>query len=63
LSAEEKTTLKASFDDLTSDTARTPSAANRFQTLVNKISPVARETIKKIIVTVATDAVKKFIGL
>jgi hypothetical protein len=63
LSAEEKATLKGTFDDLTSDTARTPLAANRFKTLVSKLSPVAGEVVKKIIVTIATEAAKKYSGL
>ena len=39
LSAEEKTTLKGTLDDLTSDTARTPLAASRFKKFVSKIGP------------------------
>jgi hypothetical protein len=63
LSAEEKTTLKASFDDLTSDTARTPMAAKRFKKLLSKIGPAAGDTLKQIIVSVASEAAKKLIGL
>lgn len=63
LTAEEKTTLKGTFDDLTSDTARTPLAANRFKTFVSKIGPVAGDALKNIIVTVATETAKKYMGL
>jgi len=63
LSAEEKSTLKGTFDDLTSDTARTPLAANRFRKIVNKIGPVAGGVLQKIIETVATEAAKKAMGL
>jgi hypothetical protein len=63
LSAEEKKQLKATFDDLTSDTARTPLAANRFKKFVSKIGPVAGDVLTKIIVDFATEAVKKYMGL
>src|ERR1700736_2908200 len=56
LSAEEKTALKGTFDDLTSDTPRTPVAANRFKKLIAKIEPVAGSVLQKIIETVATEA-------
>lgn len=59
LSAEEKTALKATFDDLTSDTARTPLAANRFKNFVTKLGPVAGDALAKIIVNVATEAAKR----
>jgi hypothetical protein len=55
--------LKATFDDLTSDTARTPLAANRFKKFVSKIGPVAGDVLTKIIVDFATEAVKKYMGL
>jgi hypothetical protein len=63
LSAEEKTTLKASFDDLTGDTARTPVAAERFKKLLSKIGPAAGDTLKQIIVSVASEAAKRSMGL
>jgi hypothetical protein len=63
LTPEEKLALKGTFDDLTSDTARTPVAANRFNSLVKKIGPVAGGVLKQIFVSVATEAAKKSIGL
>jgi hypothetical protein len=63
LNAEEKVALKGTFGDLTSDTARTPVAANRFNNLVKKIGPVAGGVLKQIVVSVATEAAKKSIGL
>jgi hypothetical protein len=63
LSAEEKTTLKNTFNDLTSDTARTPVAANRFKKFLGKIGPLGGTVLLKIIETVASDTAKKYLGL
>jgi len=63
LSTEEKATLKGTFEDLTSDSARTPLAANRFRKLVSKIGPAAGDALAKIMVNVVTEAAKRFIGL
>lgn len=62
LTLEEKAMLKATFDDLTTDTAKTPLAASRFKRIVSKIGPAAGDIIKKIIVSVATEAAKKGAG-
>ena len=63
LSAEEKRTLKRTFDDLTSDTARTLPAANRFKQFVAKIGPVAGDTLKQILVSVVSETARKSMGL
>lgn len=63
LSLEEKATLKATFDDLAIDSARTPLAANHFKKFMAKIGPVAGGVLQKIIETVATEAAKKSMGL
>jgi hypothetical protein len=63
LNAEEKTALKATFSDLTVDTPRTELAAHRFKNLLSKIAPSAGEALKNIIVTIATEAAKKGMGL
>ncbi|MGD1094250.1 MAG: DUF2321 domain-containing protein [Bryobacteraceae bacterium] len=63
LNAEEKLALKGTFDDLTSDTARTPVAATRFNKLIMKIGPAAGDALKQIMVTVATATAKKYMGL
>jgi hypothetical protein len=63
LSAEEKTVLKATFDDLMSDTARTPLAANRFKTFVSKIGAVEGDVLKSILESVITQAAKKSMDL
>jgi hypothetical protein len=63
LSPEEKTALKGTFDDLTSDTAKTPLAASRFKKFMGKISPGAEGVFKKFLETVATEAAKKMMGL
>ena len=63
LSTEEKTALKSTFDDLTTDTVRTPLAASRFKKAMSKIGPVAGGILQKIIETVVTEAAKKQLGL
>jgi hypothetical protein len=59
LSSEEKIALKNTFDDLISDTARTPVAANRFSKLTSKVGPVAGAILQKLVETIATEAAKK----
>ncbi len=63
LTPEEKVALKETFDDMTSDTVRTPVAASRFRKFMSKIGPVAAGVLQKIVETVATEAAKKSIGL
>jgi hypothetical protein len=63
LTAEEKEALKATFDDLTVETARTGLAVSRFQKLLRKISPGVGDTLKKIITDVAVEAVRKSMGV
>jgi hypothetical protein len=63
LTAEERTSLKGTFDDLASDTARTPLATSRFRKLLEKIGPAAGKGLLQIVVSVATDEVKKQLGL
>lgn len=60
LSAGDKTALKATFDDLISDTARTPLAANRFKKLITKLGPVAGDALIKLAVNFATEAAKRY---
>jgi hypothetical protein len=47
LSPEDKAELKASFDELTTDTAQTHLAASRFNRIVNTMAPVAKETVAR----------------
>lgn len=63
LSADEKATLKKSFDDLTADTPRTPVAATRLKKIVAQAGPVAGKVLSKIIVNFATEAAMKLTGL
>jgi hypothetical protein len=63
LSPEERATLKGTFDDLTSDTARTPLAASRFKKFMGKIGPSAEGVLRKIVEAVATEAAKKMLRL
>lgn len=63
LSTEEKTTLKAVFNDLTVDTPRTELAASRFKKFIRKIGPAAGDALTKIMVNVATEAAKRGMGI
>ena len=62
LTDEDKVVLKESFADLTIDTVRTPLAASRYNRIVSKLAPFARETLQKIIVEVITNSAKKIMG-
>jgi hypothetical protein len=63
LTADERTALKTTFDDLTADTPRTLVATEHFKKLVAKAGPVAAGVLKSIITTIATEAAKKGLGL
>jgi hypothetical protein len=61
-SPEEKATLKATFDDLTSDTPRTPLAVSRFKKFMVKAGPVAQTAFLKMFEIVVTEGTKKMMG-
>lgn len=63
LNASEKETLKASLGELTTDNPRTELAAVRFKKLVSRAAPVVGGAIKDIMISIATDAAKKSLGL
>jgi hypothetical protein len=63
LTPEEKTVLKATIDDLTRDTAKTPLAASRFKKFMSKVGPSAEGVFKKFLETAVTEATKKMMGL
>lgn len=63
LNVEEKNSLKGTFDDLANDTPRTPVALSRFRRALEKIGSAARNGLLQIIVSVATDEVKRQLGL
>jgi hypothetical protein len=63
LTVEEKTSLKGTFEDLATDTVRTPAAASRFRRLIAKVGPAAGNALLEIIVSVATDEAKTKLGL
>ena len=62
LSSEETTALKATLDDLASDSPRTELAAHRFKKFVQKLGPVAGDVLKTIAVNFVTEAAKKALG-
>jgi hypothetical protein len=62
LSTEDKNALKSSFDDLSTDTARTPLAATRFKRIIAKVGPAAADALSKIAVDFATAAAKHMLG-
>ncbi len=63
LSSEEKTSLKATLDELAVDSPRTGLAVHRFKKFLIKIGPAAGEVLKKISIDVATEAAKKMLQL
>jgi hypothetical protein len=63
LNPEEKDALKSTFEDLASDTPRTPLAASRFKLFVTKVGPEAGRVLQQIVVSVMTEAAKKAAGL
>ena len=63
LSDEERGKLAASIDDLVSDGPRTQLAVQRLKTLVPKMATGAWNAMREMLVSVATDAVKKSLGL
>jgi hypothetical protein len=63
LSTEDKIALKATFNDLTTDTPRTGLAVSRFKKFIVKIGPAAGDILTKIIGNVVTEAAKKAMGL
>jgi hypothetical protein len=63
LSVEEKAMLKRDFDDLVSETPRTPVATSRWKKFMGKIGPAAGAVLQKTLESVLTDAVKKTLGL
>ncbi|WP_263373105.1 DUF2321 domain-containing protein [Granulicella aggregans] len=62
LNAEDNAALKATFPDLTVETARTGLAASRFKKLIAKVAPAAGDVLRKILVDVATEAAKRAMG-
>ncbi len=63
LDSQEKSGLKAAVPDLVSDTARTPLAISRVQTLFAKIGKPAAQTLSQILVSVLTEEAKRQLGL
>lgn len=63
LTDEERATLDRSWDELTRDTARTQVAVVQVKRLLPKIAGASAEAMRKIITEVATDAVRKQMGL
>jgi hypothetical protein len=63
LTDDEKTKLKSAILELTVDTPKTELASIRYKKLLAKAGPVIGSAMNKIVVTVATEAVKKMIGL
>ena len=61
LSPHERETLKKSLDDIIIDTPHTPVATTRFKKLMAKAGKVAADSLKEIIIDVASEATKKAI--
>jgi hypothetical protein len=63
LSEADRRELAASIDDLVRDTPRTGLAAQRFKRLASKLAKGTWEPMRAVIVSVATEAAKKSLGL
>jgi len=63
LTADERSSLKSTFEDLTVDSPQTPLAVSRFQKLLAKAGAELRRMLPDIIASVATETVKKQLGL
>ena len=61
LSDEEKILLKKSIDDLVRDTPRTTVAAERFKILAGKTGKATLESLRSILVSVASETAKKIL--
>lgn len=59
LSTEEQQNLSKSLDDLVKETPQTQVAVTRFKKMLTKVRGMAAEGLKKILIEVATEAVKK----
>jgi len=62
ISAEVKKKLKDSLPDLTKDTARSQVAVSRFKRFLAKGGSAVADGIQKIVISIATEAVKKGLG-
>lgn len=63
LSAEERHQANESFRELTKDTPQTEVAVVRVKKLIAKAGPAIGSGLKQVLVSVATEAVKKQLGL
>lgn len=63
LSPAERQSLVASFDDLTRDTPRTAVAVLRTKTLLGRLTREGAVALRQVLVAVATDEVKRQMGL
>jgi hypothetical protein len=61
LTKDERERLKASLDDLISNTPRTELASHRFKTLMKKAGGEATSVMRNIIVDILSEAAKKSI--
>ena len=61
LNSEERALLKKSLNDIVLDTPQTTVAANRFKMLAAKVSKVAAEQLRELVVDIASETAKKII--
>jgi len=61
LSSEEREIVKKSFDDIVQDTPQTAVAAKKIKRLLAKVSKIAAEQIRKLVVEIASETAKKII--
>jgi len=61
LNGEEKELLKRSLDDIVGDTPRTPLAATKFKKYAAKAGKAAADSLKSILINVASETAKKLL--
>ena len=62
LTVDQREQLKQSIPDLIADTPRTELASVRYKNLVGKLKDSSRAAINNIVVSIATEGVKKLLG-
>jgi len=61
LTTDQRLTLASSIDDIASETPRTELAVLRVKKILTAVSPLTGETIKKLVVAVASETAKKLL--
>jgi hypothetical protein len=61
LSADERDQLSKSFDDIVSDTARTPLAVERVKKVIKKVAKPVGDALYKLVVDISSETARKML--